>query len=95
MTTLDPLPIGADPAELIAAADLEPGALLARIRAARPPIMDARRSLSRDAQLRDEVTVVRRAWEAVGAIGRVLDDNDPRVLAHLGSLRRALLIDRA
>ena len=46
-------------------------------------------------QLRDEVTVVGRAWEAVGAIGRALDDDDPRVLAHWGSLHRALLIDRA
>lgn len=45
-------------------------------------------------ELHGEVVVVRRAWEAVGAIGRSLDDDDPRVLADWNEMRRALLIDR-
>jgi hypothetical protein len=45
-------------------------------------------------QLRGEVTVARRAWEAVGVIGRALYDGDRAALAHWGSLRRALQIDR-
>jgi hypothetical protein len=35
-------------------------------------------------ELRGEVTVVHRACEAVGVIGRAVDDHDPAVLAHWG-----------
>jgi hypothetical protein len=45
-------------------------------------------------QLRAEVAVVRRAWEAFGTIGRALDDEDPTVLAGWNQMRRAVLIDR-